>query len=342
MKKSEEQNTLKSRQSPLGSGFSAASTADEVIGTIDLRGKTAIVTGGYSGIGLETVRVLTNAGATVIVPARNHIKARGALSNLPNVLIKEMDLTDPLSIDSFARQIVNSGKPLEILINCAGIMATPLTRDARGYELQFATNHLGHFQLTLGLWPALAKAGGARVIAVSSRGHRYSPVIFDDVNFERTAYDPMTAYGQSKTANILFALELDKLGQSDDIRAFSLHPGAIVDTGLGKHIPKEALLKMGVINAEGKPVLDPLRQLKTVQQGASTGIWCATNPMLDGIGGVYCENNDIARLSKVTEILKPTSGADADGNFGVMPYAVDPEAAKKLWSLSCQLTNVDI
>lgn len=325
-------------QEPIRSGFGAASTAADVIRGIDLTGKVAIVTGGYSGLGRETTRILWAAGAKVIVPARDQDKAAKALAGFPSVEIEAMDLMSPASIDAFAARFLASGRPLHILVNSAGIMACPLMRDARGYEAQFSTNHLGHFQLVERLWPALRQANGARVVAVSSRGHRYSPVVFEDPNFNRRKYEPMSAYGQSKTANILFALELDKRGQAENIRAFSVHPGAIVATDLGRYGSKEQLLKMGVIDEHGNPILDPLRQLKTVEQGASTSVWCATNPRLAGKGGVYCENNDIASIVTNPAPMGPTSGADSKGNYGVMPHAVDPEAAKRLWALSLELT----
>lgn len=327
-------------QKPIDSGFDAASTAGDVIEGIDLSGKIAIVTGGYSGIGLETVRVLNAAGAKVIVPARNRDKASKALEHISGVEVETMDLMDPASIDAFAEKFLASNRPLHILVNSAGIMASPLMRDNRGYEAQFSTNHLGHFQLTTKLWPALRQANGARVVAVSSRGHRYSPVVFEDPNFEDREYDPWKAYGQSKTANILFALELDKRGAEENIRAFSVHPGAIIDTDLGRYMSEEfmeSLRKLGVIDENDNPIRDPLRQLKTVEQGASTSVWCATNPKLDGKGGVYCENNNISFVLTNQEILDSVSGADSKGNFGVMQHAVDPEAAKHLWQLSEKL-----
>jgi NAD(P)-dependent dehydrogenase (short-subunit alcohol dehydrogenase family) len=330
-------NNQSSLQKPIDSGFGAASTASDVIKGIDLTGKIAIVTGGYSGLGLETTRVLHAAGAKIIVPARDSNKAAKALRGLNGIEIEVMDLLDPASIDAFAEKFLDSGRPLHILVNSAGIMASPLTRDARGYEAQFATNHLGHFQLTARLWPALQQAKGARVVAVSSRGHRYSPIVFEDPHFEHREYDPMSAYGQSKTANILFALALDKRGKAENIRAFSVHPGSIVNTDLNRYTTKEILRKMGVIDEQGNPILDPLRQLKTVEQGASTSVWCATNPKLANIGGVYCENNDVASIVTNPDPMDPLSGADSKGNFGVMLHAVDPEAAERLWNLSEQL-----
>lgn len=322
-------------QMPIGSGFGAATTAEEILGGRDLSGKIAIVTGGYSGIGRETARVLRAAGARVVVPARDLDRAAAALADIDGIEIKAIDLLDPASIDAFAEWFLATGQPLHILVNSAGIMACPLTRDARGYEAQFATNHLGHFQLTVRLWPALCRAKGARVVSVSSWGHRRSPVIFDDPNFERREYDRWSAYGQSKTANILFALTLDERGKEQGVRAFSLHPGGIVGTGLDKHLSPEDLRALNALDAQGKPIRDPARNLKTVEQGAATSIWCATSPQLDGKGGVYCENCDIARpVATEAEAVTP---ATAPGTRGVMPYAIDRAAAERLWALSERL-----
>jgi NAD(P)-dependent dehydrogenase (short-subunit alcohol dehydrogenase family) len=243
-----------------------------------------------------------------------------------------MDLLDPASVDAFASRFLATGRPLDILVNSAGIMAAPLARDGRGYESQFATNHLGHFQLTARLWEALSRADGARVVSVSSLGHRYSPVVFDDPNFEHREYDPWAAYGQSKTANILFAVELDRRGQDAGVRAFSLHPGSIPGTGLERHVPRQDLEAAGIIDEAGNPILDPGRNLKTVPQGAATIVWCATSPQLDGLGGVYCENCDIAPV--ISEQIGETSMADGAHLRGVMPYAVDPKGAEQLWTLS--------
>jgi NAD(P)-dependent dehydrogenase (short-subunit alcohol dehydrogenase family) len=320
-------------QQPLPSGFTAASTAADVIRGLDLRGQVALVTGGYAGLGLETVRALHGAGAQVLVPARDPARAARALQDLPGVERETLDLLDPASIDALAARFLSSGRPLHLLVLSAGIMANPLARDARGYESQLATNHLGHFQLTGRLWPALVQARGARVVAVSSRGHRLSPVLFDDPNFERQAYDPWVAYGQSKTANVLFARGVDQRGYAAGVRAFSLHPGSIAGTGLSKHVTPEQLRQMGAVDEAGNIVLDPARGLKTVPQGASTIVWCATSPQLVGRGGVYCEDNDVAT------IYSPDSFATPRAMTGVMPYAVDDANADRLWTLSEQLTG---
>ena len=295
-------------QQPMGSGFGPASTAAEVIDGIDLRGKVAIVTGGYSGIGVETVRTLRAAGASVIVPTRNHERAVAALDGIAGVEIDAMDLLDPNSIDAFADRFAASGRPLHILVNSAGIMMVPLARDARGYESQFATNHLGHFHLVLRLWPALLRAEGARVVNVSSWGHRHSAIVWDDPNYEHREYDPMGAYGQSKTGNNLFAVEIDRRGEADGIRGFSLHPGSIL-TSLARHTSVDDLRRIGVVDDNGEPIIDPSRNMKNVEQGAATSVWCATSPQLDGLGGVYCENSDIAPL--VPDLTDPEAARGA-------------------------------
>lgn len=299
---------------------------------IDLRGKTTIVTGGYSGLGKETVRVFLAAGARVIVPARDVPRATAALADLPGVEVEFMDLLDPASIDDFAGRFADSGAALHILVNNAGIMAGPLTRDTRGYESQFAVNHLGHFQLVQRLWPALIRANGARVVSVSSLAHRLSPVVFEDVNFEQRPYDPWVAYGQAKSANVLFAVELDKRGRDHGIRAFSLHPGAIADTNLGKHMTKEEIESFNMIDAQGRPIIDPARGMKSTPQGAATQVWCATSPQLDGLGGVFCEDAEISPLF-------PDEAMNTSAQFdpvvrGVASYAIDSDNAARLWELS--------
>jgi len=330
---------MTTKQAPIGSGFNAFSTAKDVIAGIDLTGKVAIVTGGYSGLGRETVRVLRAAGARVIVPARDIARATSALAGIDGVEIRALDLLDPASIDGFARAVTTEIRDLHILVNSAGIMAVPeLTLSADGHEIQFATNHLGHFRLTARLWPALKRAGGARVVSVSSRGHRFSPVVFDDIDFKNRPYDPWTAYGQSKTANVLFALELDRRGEADGIRAFAVHPGGIVDTNLAKHLNPERLRAVGAIDAEGRPIIDPAKGFKNVPQGAATQVWCAVSAKLAGLGGVYCEDGDIAPL--LDDEVGFSLSASNLSQGGVRPHAVDTEAARRLWTLSEEWTGV--
>jgi Dehydrogenases with different specificities (related to short-chain alcohol dehydrogenases) len=316
-------------QSSIGSGFGFQTTAAEIIKGTDLSGKVAIVTGGASGIGLETTRALASAGATVIVPVRDLDRAAQVLRSIPGAELASLNLTSPASIDDFSRRFLDSGRALHILVNNAGVMATPLIRDSCGYESQFATNHLGHFQLTARLWPALRRANGARVVSVSSRGHRFAGVDFEDPNFERRDYDKWVAYGQSKTANILFAVALDALGAQESIRAFSLHPGRILATRLSRHMSEEEIKAVPVADEQGREFTDPADYIKTPEQGAATNVWCATSHQLDGMGGVYCEDCDIA----------PVVTADSQG-LGVRPYAINPEFADRLWRLSERLTDV--
>ncbi|BAV06687.1 NAD(P)-dependent dehydrogenase, short-chain alcohol dehydrogenase family [Filimonas lacunae] len=330
-------------QHPLHSEFGATSTTNDIIKGIHLAGKNAIVTGGYNGIGLETVKALVAAGANVVVPARDMNKAGVNLKDIPEVELEMMDLMNPDSIHTFAQRYIATGKPLHLLINNAGIMWNPLTRDARGYESQFATNHLGHFQLTAALWEALVKACGARVVNVSSSGHYFSPVHFEDVNYNTRTYNKFEAYGQSKTANILFTVELDKRAQALGIRSFSLHPGLILETNLGRHLTFEDYVAIGAVDANGNPIPEAeaasKKIQKTIQQGAATTIWCATSAQLKNLGGVYCENADVAAYDPDFY----TSGKWVNNMFGlkgVAPFAVDAEAAQKLWTLSEELTGV--
>lgn len=322
-------------QRPLPSGFGPNTTAAEVLQGIDLGGKTAIVTGGYSGIGTEEVRALAAAGATVVVPARRPDAAREnlAAAGLGEVEVGTLDLADLDSVRAFADAFLASGRALDILINNAGVMAAPETRVGPGWESQFATNHLGHYALTNRLWPALAAApDGARVVALSSRGHKRSPVRFDDLDFTRDPYEKWAAYGQAKTANVLFAVQLDRLGQDAGVRAFAVHPGGIV-TELIRHLDQADLERLGVVVDEDGNATAPTR-FKSPEAGASGPVWAATSPQLDGMGGVYIEDTDIASR---TEDLPE----DEQESHGVNAYAIDPDNAAKLWEVSAALTGVD-
>ena len=301
--------------------FGAESTAADVIAGIDLTGKRAIVTGGASGIGIETARALAGAGADVTLAVRDadagHRTAADITATTGNIAVHvgRLDLADPASVAAFAATWTG---PLDLLINNAGVMALPdLQLTPRGWEMQLATNHLGHFALALGLHEALAAAGGARIVSLSSRGHLRSPVIFDDLNFTARRYDPWLAYGQSKTANVLFAVEATKRWASDGITANAVHPGAIAATNLSRHMDPEALAEL---RASG------MFSYKTIEQGAATSVLVATSPLLESVGGRYFEDCHEA------VVLDP--GTEETSGSGVAPYALDPEAAARLWRVS--------
>lgn len=327
----EKNNYQGALQQPLGSGFSKTSTATEIIKGINLKGKIAIVTGGNTGIGLETTKVLAAAGATVIVPARDIEKAKKNLESIPNVEIEQMDLAKPDTIDAFAKKFLTSGKPLHLLINNAGIMWVPLQRDSRGIESQLSTNYLGQFRLVARLWPALKIANGARVVNVSSLGHHMAPFDFEDPNFEHREYQTLLGYGQSKTASNLFALELDNRAKAHQVRAYSLHPGSIVGTELARDADMELFKQMGFFDENGNMRPEILASLKTIPQGAATSVWVATSHLLNSIGGVYCEDNDIA------ELLSEDHAAQKKAKLhqsGVTAYSLDESSAKRLWKLT--------
>jgi NAD(P)-dependent dehydrogenase (short-subunit alcohol dehydrogenase family) len=333
----EQNNYHGALQQPLGSGFDARSTAADVMAGVDLKGKTVIITGGYAGIGLETTRALAAAGAAVIVPARDIEKASQNLAGIANVQLEVMDLLAPASIDAFAEKFLASGRALDLLINNAGIMWVPLRYDSRGYESQLATNHLGHFQLVARLWPALQQAAGARVINVSSFGHQIASFNFRDPNFKDRPYETLQAYGQSKTANNLFALELDRRGREYGVRAYSLHPGAVNGTDLGREAPIAMFQQMGTFGADGKIVPEVAAKLKTPEQGAATTLWCATSALLKDIGGVYCEDADIAAL----DLGDIEHRYDEPSTLrGVKPYSLDQAYARDLWTLSEELCGL--
>ncbi|RYY29534.1 MAG: SDR family NAD(P)-dependent oxidoreductase [Chitinophagaceae bacterium] len=333
MKKNNYQGAL---QQPINSGFDKMSTAADVIAGIDLTGKVAIVTGGSTGIGLETAKTLAAAGATVIVPARDIAKATANLKGIENVEVFPMDLMNQASIDAFAQLFLASGRPLHLLINNAGIMWVPLRRDNRGFESQLVTNYLAQFQLTARLWPALQAAQGARVVNVSSAGHLFAAFNFEDPNYLVRPYETLGAYGQSKTASNLFALQLDVVGRDYDIRAYSLHPGSIANTELGREASADLMKELGILDTDGNIKPEVAAGLKTVPQGAATTIWCATSERLCEVGGVYCEDCNIAPL----HMPVPGNDHDAMEVKGVAAYAVDETNAKLLWRLTEELTGI--
>jgi NAD(P)-dependent dehydrogenase (short-subunit alcohol dehydrogenase family) len=298
--------------------FGAQSTAAEVIAGIDLTGRRAIVTGGASGIGIETARALAGAGAEVTLAVRNTEAGERTAADIigstgsKQVLVAPLDLADQASV---AALVAGWDGPLHILVNNAGIMASPLMRTPQGWEMQFATNHLGHFALATGLHHALAAAGGARVVSVSSSAHHRSPVVFDDIHFEHRAYEPFLAYGQSKTANVLFGVEATKRWASDGITVNALMPGGI-RTNLQRYVPDEELERMRVAAGVTGTMW------KTPEQGAATSILVATSPLLEGVGGRYFEDCNEAEVGKLS------------ARNGVAEFALDPDAAARLWQIS--------
>ena len=308
------------------SRFGARTPASEVVEGIDLSGRTAIVTGGGSGIGIETARALASAGAQVVLAVRNLEQGEAVAAEIGHgVTVEALDLSDFASIRAFADRW--GDRPLHILVNNAGVMACPLSRTRDGLEMQLGTNHFGHFLLTVLLAPALVAAATparhARVVALSSIGHRRSDILWDDPNYRSRPYDKWEAYGQSKTANALFAVGFDRRFRDRGVNALSVMPGGI-RTPLQRHIPHDEMVAMGWIDASGK--LSDV--FKTPQQGAATSVWAAVAPELEGLGGLYLE--DCAQAAPWDK---------ATPYNGVAPHALDPEAAERLWALSVETTG---
>jgi NAD(P)-dependent dehydrogenase (short-subunit alcohol dehydrogenase family) len=300
--------------------FTAESTAAEVVAGINLSGRRVIVTGGASGIGIETARALAGAGAEVTLAVRNLAAGRRTAEDIVSttgnkwVFVSSLDLADRTSIASF---VAAWDGPLHILVNNAGVMASPEMRTPEGWEMQFATNHLGHFALATGLHRALAAADGARIASVSSSAHLRSPVVFDDIHFRERAYEPWAAYGQSKTANVLFAVEATKRWASEGITVNALMPGGI-RTNLQRYVTDEDLARLRAESGSAAP------RWKTPEQGAATSVLVATSPLLEGVGGRYFEDCNEA-------------GPNQPGTrVGVAAYALDPEAAAQLWQVTVQ------
>jgi NAD(P)-dependent dehydrogenase (short-subunit alcohol dehydrogenase family) len=308
------------------SDFGFASTAAEVIDGVDLLGRRALVTGAASGIGVETARALASAGASVTIAARNVAAVERTAQDIrsstgnTDVHVAPLDLMNRASVD---RLVAEFAGPLHMLVNNAGVMAVPELRlSPEGHEMQFATNHLGHFRLTLGLLPALRAAGGARVVVLSSRAHLNSPVIFDDIDFAHRPYDPSLAYAQSKTANVLFAVDATRRWAADGIFANAVHPGAIADSNLARHYDPAEL---AALRGSGKYTF------KTIPQGAATSVFLATSMLVDGVGGRYFENCQQAVIDD--------PGASGTDGAGVAAHALDPAAAERLWALSEQMNH---
>jgi NAD(P)-dependent dehydrogenase (short-subunit alcohol dehydrogenase family) len=312
--------------SPITTPFGAETTAAEVVEGIDLTGKRAIVTGAASGIGVETARALAGAGAEVTLAVRRTGDGEKVAADIRSgtgndeVAVARLELTDFDSINAF---VDGWEGPLDILVNNAGVMAIQeLTRTERGDEMQFATNHLGHFALAVGLHDSLAEAGRARIVSVSSSGHLRSPVIFDDLDYSFRDYDPFGAYGQSKTANVLFAVEATRRWAGDGITANALMPGGI-GTNLQRHIGGAEYMKKAMERFASAGA-----RLKTPEQGAATSVLLATLPELEAIGGRYFEDCNEAQVIHRRE---------ENTLSGVAPYALDPDNAERLWDVSLEL-----
>jgi NAD(P)-dependent dehydrogenase (short-subunit alcohol dehydrogenase family) len=290
-------------------------TAAEAVAGVDLSGKTAVVTGVSAGLGVETARALRSAGADVVGTARDLDKARTALAGIDGVNLVQMDLADLASVRIAAEEIADRRPRVDLLVNNAGVMAPPLMRTAQDFELQIGTNHLGHFVFTTALIPSLGS--GSRIVNVSSRGHLRGGMQWDDPHWRTKPYDKWLAYGQSKTANVLFAMELEKRLSDKGIHAYALHPGVIM-TELSRHLTED--------DTAGLATRLTGLQLKTVEQGAATQVWAATSPELEGRGGLYLEDCHVAG---------PTPG---DGSGGYAPWAVDPEQSARLWDWSEEQT----
>jgi NAD(P)-dependent dehydrogenase (short-subunit alcohol dehydrogenase family) len=307
--------------------FDKNSTASEVVAGLDLSRMHALVTGASGGLGAETARALAERGARLTLTARDLPKGREVVESIrkstgnDHIEVMALALDDPRSVREFASAFLAKKAPLTALINNAGVMACPLARTPQGYEMQFATNHLGHFLLTGLLAPALRAGAPSRVVSVSSRGHRFSPVVFEDIHFERRDYDKWASYGQSKTANVLFAVGLDQRLRDAGVRANALHPGAIV-TELGRHLQPADIAQLQARSPGGR------MEWKSVPSGAATSTWAATAPELEGRGALYLEDCHVASLR--------TSPQDEGG---VEAWALDPAAAEKLWRVSEEMVG---
>ena len=312
----------------MSKSFGAQSTTEEVLEGVDLSGKRVLVTGVSAGLGVETARALAAHGAEVVGAARDLAKAKAATASVRagaanggGLELVRLDLASLASVRACADALVANGEGFDLVICNAGVMATPFGKTADGFETQFGTNHLGHFVLVNRI--ASLMKPGSRLVNLSSAGHRYSDVDLDDPNFERTPYDPWAAYGRSKTANILFAVEFDRRHQSQRIRATAVHPGGI-QTELSRHIGEDGINKLiERINVATRAVGEPDFKYKTIPQGAATSVWAGVVAAADDVGGRYCEDCHVAEIEP-----------DAAKRAGVKPYALNAETAEALWAKS--------
>jgi NAD(P)-dependent dehydrogenase (short-subunit alcohol dehydrogenase family) len=317
----------------MAKSFGATSTTDEVLDGVSLSGKRVLVTGVSAGLGVETARALAAHGAEVVGAARDLAKAtqatatvRAGAANGGNLELVQLDLASLDSVRVCANALVDTGKPFDLVICNAGVMAAPFGKTTDGFETQFGTNHLGHFVLVNRI--ASLMKPGSRLVNLSSAGHRYSDVDLGDPNFERTPYDPWAAYGRSKTANILFAVEFDRRHKGEGIRATAVHPGGI-QTELSRHIGEEGIKQLVErINAATRAAGEPDFKYKTVPQGAATTVWAGAVAAADAVGGHYCEDCHVAEI-------EPNPAKRA----GVKPYALNPETAKALWAKSEEMVG---
>ena len=315
---------ISDNQKPINSGFNSKSETSDILSEINLSDKVAIVTGGYSGIGLETTKGLVLAGAKVIIPAK---RPEIAFKNLNGIVSEDnvikMDLSDLNSVKEFTDSFKENFSKLDLLINNAGIMACPETRIGNNWESQFAINHIGHFLLTNELMDMMEDVEEARFVSLSSSAHSLTGILWDDIHFQKTPYDKWMAYGQSKTACSLMAIEFNTRMKDKGVEGFAVHPGGII-TPLQRHLEKEEMVALGWMDADGSPSELAKNFFKSTSQGASTALWCATSPDLNGLGGVFCEDCDIAkRKSEVDESMQRY--------FGVADWAVNTDEGSKLW-----------
>jgi NAD(P)-dependent dehydrogenase (short-subunit alcohol dehydrogenase family) len=316
----------------MSKSFGAETTTDDVLEGVDLKGKRVLVTGVSAGLGVETARALVAHGAPVVGAARDLTKAKAATAgvragaNGGGLELVELDLASLDGVRVCADALVDAGEPFDLVIANAGVMACPYGKTVDGFETQFGTNHLGHFVLVNRITSLMKR--GSRLVNVSSAGHRYSDVDLDDPNFERTPYDPWVAYGRSKTANILFAVEFDRRHKAEGVRATALHPGGI-QTELSRHIGEEGIKQLVErVNAQTRAAGEPDFKFKTIPQGAATSVWAGVVATADEVGGRYCEDCHVAEI-------EPNSAKRA----GVKPYALDPETAKALWAKSEEMVG---